>query len=71
MEIIRQIDSETLAIKQLKDFLGKKVKIIIEPFRETGQYRKKHKLKPLGKYKLGTGMDEINIRNFAYDENDK
>ena len=69
MEIIRQIDSETLAIKQLKDFVGKKVKIIIEPFQETGQYRKKQKLKPLGQYKLGKEMDEINIRNFAYEEN--
>jgi hypothetical protein len=67
MEIIRQIDSETLTIKRLKGFLGKKVKINIEVMEETGQPEQKPR--PLGKYKLGKELDNLNIRNLAYDEN--
>jgi hypothetical protein len=67
MEIIRQIDSETLIIKDLKKLLGKKVKINIEVIDENEQ--RNQKLKPLGKYKLGKELDDINIRNFAYEEN--
>jgi len=67
MEIIRQIDSETLIIKDLKKLLGKKVKINIEVIDEKEQ--RNQEPKPLGKYKLGKELDDINIRNFAYEEN--
>ena len=65
MEIIKQIDSETLIIKDLKNFLGRKVKINIEVIDDTNQ--KEQKPKPLGKYKLGKKLDDINIRNFAHE----
>ena len=67
MEIIKQIDSETLILKDLKDLLGKKVKINIEVIDETEAVRQK--TKSLGKYKLGKELDDIDIRNFAYEEN--
>lgn len=65
MEIIKQIDSETLIIKDLKNLLGRKVKINIEVIDDTNQ--KEQKPKPLGKYKLGKKLDDINIRNFAHE----
>ncbi len=65
MEIIRQINSETLVLRELKDLLGKKVKINIEIIGE----EEPGKPKPLGKYKLGKELDDINIRDFAYEEN--
>ena len=66
MEIIRQISSDTLLLKDLKGFLGKKVKINIDVIDDSGQdYRKP---KPLGKYRLGKELDDMNIRDFAYEE---
>lgn len=67
MEIIKQIDSETLILKEFKDLLGKKVKINIEVVDEPKQDTLKPK--PLGKYKLGKELDDINLRNFAHEEN--
>ena len=67
MEIIRQINSETLVLRELKNLLGKKVKINIEIIGE--EEPDKQKSKPLGKYKLGKELDDINIRDFAYEEN--
>lgn len=66
MEIIKQIDSETLILKDLKDLLGKKVKINIEVIDETEALPQK--VKSLGKYKLGKELDDIDIRNFAYED---
>ena len=66
MEIIKQIDSETLILKDLKDLLGKKVKINIEVIDEAETVREK--AKSLGQYKLGKELDDIDIRNFAYEE---
>ena len=65
MEIIKQIYSETLIIKELKNFLGRKVKINIEVIDELNQ--KEQKAKPLGKYKLGKKLDDVNIRDFAHE----
>jgi hypothetical protein len=67
MVIIKQIDSETLILKDLKDLLGKKVKINIEVIDEAESALKK--TNSLGKYKLGKELDDIDIRNFAYEEN--
>lgn len=66
MEIIRQVNSDTLLLKDLKGFLGKRVKINIDVIDDSEQnYRKP---KPLGKYKLGKELDDMNIRDFAYEE---
>ena len=67
MEIIKQINSETLILKGLKDLTGKKVKINIEVIDEAEAVQQK--AKSLGKYKLGKELDDIDIRNFAYEEN--
>lgn len=67
MVIIKQIDSETLILKDLKHMLGKKVKINIEVIDEGEPTREK--AKSLGQYKLGKELDDIDIRNFAYEEN--
>lgn len=37
MEIIRQIESDTLLLRDLKGLLGKKVRIYIEVLEEVGQ----------------------------------
>jgi hypothetical protein len=64
MEIIKEISSETLTIHELKDFIGKKVRINIEELtEERGPIEKEHK--PLGRYKLGRELDQLNIRDFA------
>lgn len=63
MEIIRQIESDTLLLRDLKGLLGKKVRIYIEVLEEVGQ----NKTKPMGKYHLGKELDKINIRDFAYE----
>jgi hypothetical protein len=47
--------------------LGKKVKINIEVIDEGEPTREK--TKSLGQYKLGKELDDIDIRNFAYEEN--
>ena len=68
MEIIKKINSETLTIQDLKDFIGKKVRINIEELtEERAQIEKEHK--PLGRYKLGRELDQLNIRDFAHEEN--
>ncbi len=67
MEIIKQIESEVLIIRELKTLLGKKVKINIEVIDDAQP--NKDKSVELGTYKLGTQLDDINIRNFAYEEN--
>lgn len=67
MEIIRQINSDTLVLNDLKSFLGKKVKINIDVIDTPGQNNRMPK--PLGKYKLGKELDDINIRDFAHEEN--
>ncbi len=67
MVIIKQIDSETLIVKDLKDMLGKKVKINIEVIDEVEPALEK--ANSLGKYKLGKELDDTDIRNFAYEEN--
>lgn len=67
MEIIKRIDSDVLIIKELKKFLGKKVKINIEVLNEnqTGLDNPAE----LGRYRLGKELDKINLRDFAYEEN--
>jgi hypothetical protein len=67
MVIIKQIDSETLILRDLKDLLGKKVKINIEVIDEAEPAVEN--ANSLGKYKLGKELDDIDIRNFAYEEN--
>jgi len=67
MEIIKQVNSETLVLRDLKNLLGKKVKINIEVIEEAENAQ--HNVKSLGKYKLGKELDDIDIRNFAYEEN--
>ena len=68
MEIIKKINSEPLTIQDLKDFIGKKVRINIEELtEERAQIEKEHK--PLGRYKLGRELDQLNIRDFAHEEN--
>ena len=67
MVIIKQIDSDTLILRDLKDLLGKKVKINIEVIDEAEPTLEK--ANSLGKYKLGKELDDIDIRNFAYEEN--
>ncbi len=67
MEIIRQINSDTLLLRDLKGFLGKKVKINIDVIGDSEQNNRRPK--PLGKYKLGKELDDMNIRDFAYEEN--
>jgi len=67
MELIRQIESDTLMLRDLKGLLGKKVKIYIEILEEVGP--NKPKPRPLGKYHLGKKLDKMNIRDFAYEEN--
>lgn len=64
MEIIKEINSETLTIQELKDFIGKKVRINIEEMAEERDQIEK-KCKPLGRYKLGRELDQLNIRDFA------
>jgi len=67
MVIIKEINSETLTIQELKDFIGKKVRINIEELAGArDQIKKEHK--PLGRYKLGRELDRLNIRDFAYEE---
>lgn len=65
--LIRQIESDTLLLKDLKGLRGKKVKIYIEVLEEERQ--KKTKSKSLVKYHLGKELDKVNIRDFAYEEN--
>ena len=66
MEIIRQVNSDTLLLKDLKGFLGKRVKINIDVIDDSEQnYRNS---KPLGKYRLGKKLDDMNLRDFAYEE---
>jgi hypothetical protein len=62
MVIIKEINSETLTIQELKEFIGKRVRINIEELAE-------EKDKPLGRYKLGRELDQLNIRDFAHEEN--
>jgi hypothetical protein len=67
MIIIKRIDSDTLRLKELTDLIGKKVKIQIEVINDeskTATVRKE-----LGQYKLGKEMDDLNLRDFAYEEN--
>lgn len=68
MVIIKEINSETLTIQELKDFIGKKVRINIEELAEERDQIKKE-YKPLGRYKLGCELDRLNIRDFAHEEN--
>jgi hypothetical protein len=66
MEIIRRIHSDTLNLKELRDFIGKRVKINIEVIDdETLSSVGPHQL---GRYKLGKDIDDLNLRDFAYEE---
>ena len=56
-----------MILRDLKDLLGKKVKINIEVIDEAEPTLEK--ANSLGKYKLGKELDDIDIRNFAYEEN--
>lgn len=66
MEVIKEINSDTLVLKELRTLFGKKVRINIEVIEEAEEGRRKPK--PLGRYKLGNELDMINIRDFAYEE---
>jgi hypothetical protein len=68
MVIIKEINSETLTIQDLKDFIGKKVRINIEELAEKRDQIEMEN-KPLGRYKLGRELDRLNIRDFAHEEN--
>jgi hypothetical protein len=68
MVIIKEINSETLTIQELKEFIGKRVRINIEELAEEKDQIKKGD-KPLGRYKLGRKLDQLNIRDFAHEEN--
>ncbi len=67
MIIIKRIDSDTLRLKELADLIGKKVKIQIEVINDESKTATARK--ELGQYRLGKEMDDLNLRDFAYEEN--
>lgn len=67
MEIIKQVDSDVLIIKELKKYLREKVKINIEVLNDKPSDF--NCSQELGRYKLGKELDKINLRDFAYEEN--
>ena len=63
----KKLDLSTFSFNQsrelLKDYKGSLSDAVIDERRP-----RKHKPKPLGKYKLGKDLDDVNIRDFAYEE---
>jgi hypothetical protein len=57
------VQSEILKIPELKALIGKKVQIKIKPIPQETKTKSK-----LGSYDFGGKFDEINIRDFAYED---
>lgn len=63
--INQTVQSEILKIPELKALIGKKVQIKIKPISEEKRTKSKSKL---GSYDLGGKFDDINVRDFAYED---
>jgi hypothetical protein len=59
------VQSEILKIPELKALIGKKVQIKIKPILDEKTNNTKSKL---GSYDLGGKFDNINVRDFAYED---
>jgi hypothetical protein len=59
------VQSEILKIPELKALIGKKVQIKIKPILDEKANNSKSKL---GSYDLGGKFDNINVRDFAYED---